>query len=458
MGIMSASVLERAGNAAQTAQKKTKGLSGAYADLGSQMNGLKATSSKLLGVWGDIIDSSPALKKQVDEINGSFGTMAKSLGKSLIPTARKLASVMKGLAKWFSGLSSNTRWAIGVVFALVTGVVVLSQVVLALATAIGGIATAFSTLSAVGGVLSGAMAALSTSMLPIIAIALALIAVVGILYLAWKNNLFGIRNVVKQAFAAVTSAIKKFVGFVKPFVEKFLSAVFEGRWKDALKTVLNFTKAVLRKVLKTYVTFALAVNSEIAKLGARIVSGFELAWKSAANATKQWINSLVGFFEGGINAILDGLDGLTAEVERSVNDIIRALNELPKFDLDLVSIGSVGNVSLDEPFEARPQAAIERDVKNRLQTRLTDIENGERKLRSMALSEIDGLLGTEGQSGSERPSPPSPTPSTGGGQTNTVNVERMVVNSGAPGPSSRRDSSRLADDISTKFADEVGRR
>lgn len=278
---------------------------------------------------------------------------------------------------------------------------------------------------------------------------------------------------------------------------------------DILKVVVRFSShfgALLARLGATHVS---AYETMMALAKTRVKQGLNAVvslYETAANSIIRVINGLAGSIERQFNEIVSGL-----------NDFLPNHVDLPT-----VEFGTVGRLRIDSPFEARGRDAILRDAQRRIQDRFDAIERKRKRGVEEATSRIEDVFGTAVRSSSSKAGSKSSTPSsspgsnigskdsggalpgigkrsgkelirtnqptacsrqkplpstslsggtggasitpgispTGAGesQTSNVNIERMVVNSGAPAPNSRRDSHQLADDISAKFADKMGRR
>lgn len=345
-------------------------------NTGNQYNSLIASNQKILGIWGSLIKKSDALKGQVGRINESFGRMAKVLGDSLAPTMKIAADFMSVLADKFVNLPGWAKQGVAILFLLVSGLFAVSA---AVAMLLPGLTAISSGATAAAGALGLTNVALSSLVLPILAV----IAAAALLYLAWKNNLFGIRDIAKKAFAAVKQLFNKFVGFVKPFWDKFLGDALAGRWKEALGTLIKFLAASVAKLVKIWYALRIRIVAAVAKLGARVVTAFETMVTKATNGVKRGINGIIAAFENGFNQALSGLDGFVSQFVGGINDVLTSLNKLEGVNLGTVSAVNVGSVSLGR-LDTRSDAEIEQQAKKKLEARLSMIEQAKQQ-------SLDGL-------------------------------------------------------------------
>lgn len=365
-----------------------------YAENGSdlakgqsaQTAGITAVNKQMLAIWKRVISESPKLEKQIGRINKSFGKMAGVIGKTLVPAATDLADFMAKLATKFQGLPGWAKKGIAILFVLVSALIGVSMVVMTVIPALGAMATTLSLLgtaaSAVVGVIPIVTALFSAFLGPILLI----VGALGLLYLAWKNNLFGIQDKAKKAFAFIKGLFNKFVGFIKPFWDKFLGDALAGRWGEALGTIFKLLAATAAKLVKIWYALRIRILAAVAKLGARLITNFGAMLAKTGNGVARGINGIIATFENGFNQALDGLNGFVSKFVGGINDVLTALNKLDGVNLGTVSAVEVGSVSLGR-LETKSDTEIEQRAKKKLEARLSMIEQA----KQQSLDNLDSI-------------------------------------------------------------------
>lgn len=208
---------------------------------------------------------------------------------------------------------------------------------------------------------------------------LGILGYVAILNTAWQEDWHGIRTTTNTVLSAIRSAISRFIGFVKPYIEKFLDQVLNGNWKGALKTLAAFHQAVFKRIrslalkfvaafAKTVVGFTSTVRTTLEKFWATVRTGFETLFNLIVNQAKSWANTFVSVVENAVNRAI-----------RAVPDSIQS-----KLGLEQVSLGKAYDVQSPSDIMAKGQRQLEQ---RRAQAEIRGIQR-----ESEAKSQIDRLI------------------------------------------------------------------
>lgn len=154
------------------------------------------------------------LKGSWEKLMGTVDVAATAVGEQLAgvlrPAIEGINSAIEDLGGWFNSLSpamKDTITVIGTVAGVLGGLVlVVGSVGLVLGpviTAFSTVLATFSAISAVIGTVVGWFTSLVAVFNPVTIAIMAIVAVIGVLYLAWQNNWFGMRDIVNNVVNAV---------------------------------------------------------------------------------------------------------------------------------------------------------------------------------------------------------------------------------------------------------------
>lgn len=278
--------LERFGVSMKASAVSAKAMEMGLAESASEMdNNARATASLALlmeqtsSMQGDFVNTSDDLANSTRIVKAELANQSAELGQQLLPIALQVVTAIRGLIDRFSNLDPAVKKNIvvigGVVAAIGPVLLFLGTMISTIGTLIGSWGTITAVFGTVAGVLTGPVA---------LAIGLIIAAVVG-LWLAWKNNLFGIQD----TFNTVWSAIKK-------IFEAFQLA-FQGDWKgfgeklrEAWDLLWNLIKERFEKAKTALIEAGQRMIDNIKKL-------FEIDWGELGK------NIVLGIAKGITNSI-----------------------------------------------------------------------------------------------------------------------------------------------------------
>lgn len=323
----------------------TKQAAGVLSDLSDRLKGSSAV------ILAGLATIAAGLLSKIPVIGDAMSGLGAILTAIQLRIDEALRPALRGVIGDLFGLADALLLANGPLGDLLDIVLIASVTFLGLLVVAGLLAGAFLAISAAAGIVG-------VSLLPILAV-LGLIALaVGILAVAWKNNWLGIRDITADVLEFLLSKVKAFVGFVGPFIKDFLAAVFEGRWVDALGVVLNFTGAVVLRLIELFEKWAAAVRTVFEAAGAFVVS-----------ALKRMGNRAVSVIESAINRVINGLP-----------------------DFVKTELG-ISTVNLGQPFNARSAGAIRRQAGQRLQSRFGAAESRRQSRESELERQVQKIVG-----------------------------------------------------------------
>lgn len=183
-----------------------------------------------------LVKAAPIVAKTALDV----GQLALNLGSKLLPYLVPLIDFLTQMVKWFRGLSGGIQRAIVVVGGLALA---LGPIISIVTTIVSVIGTFISILTTVGSVILTVVAFFNPLTLAIAA----LVAAVTGLYLAWKTNLFGIRDIVNNIFSKVsnfiTDMITGAVSTAKSTINDLRTSI-----EDALSSAANWIRSTGRSM------------------------------------------------------------------------------------------------------------------------------------------------------------------------------------------------------------------
>jgi len=207
---------------------------------------------------GDFARTSDGLANSQRILRAELKDAAAVLGKELLPVALDLTKGAIQLVRAFKGLPGPVRKTIVVVGALAAAVGPILLTIGTIASGIGAVTSAVSGLAAAGGVISAVGGGLLTLLGPIGVV----IAAGAGLYLAWKNNWLGIRDVTSKAWGwlkANMPATAQFLSTTWNTLTGGLRSTWEGAtsaiearaesWKASLSSKAESLRANLSSTL-----------------------------------------------------------------------------------------------------------------------------------------------------------------------------------------------------------------
>lgn len=297
-------------------------------ESGNVMEAQKIILAELQKEFGGSAEAAgETMAGQLAILNNEFGNLKEELGTAFLPVFKDLVGIAKDLmpylkqaVEWFSSLPTPVK----------TGVVAFLGLIAVLAPLIGVISSIISVVTVVG----PALASIGAAIAPAIPIILAVVAVVALLYLAWKNNFGGMRDVI-DGFVSIA---KNLWQALLAFLRGDTTAAF-GYLRQAFETYINLAKSQFER-LKGFLT----------NIWTGITSFLQSVWQAAWNA-------IIAYFMG---KVAQGI----STAQNFVNAIRNAFNinwmELGKRIVDGIVQGLRNGASaIVEAAKAAAKAALD---------------------------------------------------------------------------------------------------
>lgn len=417
---------------------------------------MRNMSGSILTAWSYVIAETPALREQMARIEQSGSKVAKSLGTSLVPAVRGLATVVQTAAAKFRALPGPVRSFIAMSLALGSALVVLTTAAVTLSAALLGVSTVLGvSLSTIGMV----------------------VAAVALLYVAWKNNFLGIQTVTASVIQWLREKVTAFVAFVRPLWERFAAGLRE-LWSvhgTALRTEFGATLTSLWQKISWFVQ----ATKPIWKTGLRVLSAVTKAtfavvktriltvMDAIVTAVRVGLAVLRGDWKKAGELILGFVDRTTERVRGLVDRLGSIFGDLAasakRWGKDLISEFISGiNAKI-----ARFQRKIN-DLKSTVQRAISfDRVENDRMAQRWGSDLVDHFAkGMSRKSGHLRSALPSQHPGSfglqpAGGSGTRTNVN-VTVEAGAiqmrGGPTARTNAEKTAENVAHAFEQRFGRR
>jgi hypothetical protein len=265
-----------------------------YQDLLTTIEGSDQTVLGLASSTDDAAQKFQVLKNQVIAAAIPLGTQLFEAINDLTPTISKFVGYLATGIKWFAGLPQPIKTTVFVIVALAAA---LGPVLVV----IGMILPALSAFAAILPILGAALGIILSP------IGLIVLAVVG-LYLAWKTNLFGFRDITQNVIGAVVGFFSDLVGW---FTGGGLSGIvdtFSGLVESLIQYGIDF--------VTWYLTLPIQIGEiflDLIKRAGSFVSDFLGKFSDLPGKLLAPFSGLFnGFFNIGYNIIAGLLAGIGA--------------------------------------------------------------------------------------------------------------------------------------------------
>jgi len=303
----------------------------------------------------ELIKAMPAIKEFTVAVAQGMGTVGRLILRVALPLLnffKNLPSPIKHAIGAFVGLAAAVAAIVGPVILLAGAFAMAISSILEIGAAVGALGISFGAIAGAVSAAIGIIGAFVAAAAPIIAIILAIVAVLAVLYLAWKNNWFGIRDIVnsaidfiKQKIAEQIEKIKWLINQIKAHKDQILNALkyaLLGPWgliKLAWDKNLFGIRDKLKNIMNEIINFLKSLPSRFYQAGKGLIEEFIKGFTSKINEIKQKVLDLVQW-------IRDHLPSSPAK-------------EGPLSDLDRVGPGFIETIAEGiEKYKSRIQAAI----------------------------------------------------------------------------------------------------
>ncbi|MCI0553261.1 MAG: phage tail length tape measure family protein, partial [Anaerolineae bacterium] len=286
-------------------------------ESGNVMEAQKIILAELQKEFGGSAEAAgETMAGQLAILNNEFENVKEEAGEAFIPVLKDLVAIAKELmpyltqaVEWFSSLPTPVKM----------GVVAFLGLIAVLAPLIGAI----SSIVTLVGIVGPALASIGAALLPILPIILLVVAIVIALYLAWKTNFGGMRDVINGFISIAKSLWQALLAFLRGDTDAALGHLRQAfetyvglakmqfeRLKSFLTSIWNGLTTFLRTVWQNawnaiVAFFTTKVNDVVAKakdLVARVKAAFNINWSELG---KKIIDGLIAGLKNGAKAVAD---------------------------------------------------------------------------------------------------------------------------------------------------------
>ncbi|MBC1524790.1 tail tape measure protein [Listeria booriae] len=234
-------------------------------DLATTSEDSKGTVSRTFAEMEDPIDMLTTASKGLIKAMSKIGA---EIAATLAPLLEKLGDIMKGVSKWFDGLSQTSKDVI----------VILGLLSVAVAAILPMIVTFFVAISAGAASAGVSMGAFMLSLLPVIGVVVAIMAVITAVILVIKNWgavtewLGGVWESIKVIATNVWNGIANFFITIWTTITAFLTTAWQG--------VVNVATTIWNGLVNVFTFIFLLVKTVIMAQWTIISTALTFAWKA----------------------------------------------------------------------------------------------------------------------------------------------------------------------------------
>ncbi|MBW9222434.1 phage tail tape measure protein [Methanothermococcus sp. SCGC AD-155-C09] len=294
-----------------TVQYKIQALKSAIE--GIQLEIFKDANGDLREFLDQLLEAMPAIKEFAVSVAQGMGTVGKVILAVVVPMLeafQALPAPVKKAIGAFVGLVAAVAAIVGPILLVVGGLAMMVAPIIEVVAAVGGLSAAF---GAIAGIVASAVGAIGTfiaAVNPIVWVILAIVAVLAGLYLAWKNNWFGIRDITASIIQTVKEKIAGFIEGIKWIISQILE--HKDLIKNALITALLGPFAPLKiawdnnlfgirdklnSVLEEMINYLKSLPSRFYQAGVGIITGLKKGIENKIGEIKQKILNLVKWID-----------------------------------------------------------------------------------------------------------------------------------------------------------------
>lgn len=189
---------------------------------------------------GDFARTADGAANQARIVQAQFENAAATIGNQLLPYATQLLGWVSQAITWFSMLNpEQQKWLL---------------ILLGIAAVLGPLVMVVGSLITAIGVIIPVITAVGSALLPLLPYILLIVAALGLLYLAWTNNWFGIQEKTRAAWDWIKSIIASGVQFIQDLTSGKLGWLSE-MWSNtmgAIATVIENGLAIWRHLKQAW--------------------------------------------------------------------------------------------------------------------------------------------------------------------------------------------------------------
>lgn len=308
--------------------EEQKALIQSLVDSGNVMEAQKVILAELQKEFGGSAEAAgETMAGQLAILNTEFGNLKEELGTAALPVLKELVGVAKDLMPY---LKQAVQWFASLPTPVKTGIIAFLALIAVLAPLIGVISSVISLVTVVG----PALASIGAAIAPVLPIILAVVAVVALLYLAWKTNFGGMRDVINAFVSIAKNLWQAFLAFMRGDT----TAAF-GYLRQAFETYVNLAQSQFNR-LSTFIkniwnALTGFLRSVWQAAWTAIITYFASKIAQGISTAQNFVNSIRNAFN--INWMELGkriVDGIVQGLKNGASAIVEAAKAAAKAALD----------------------------------------------------------------------------------------------------------------------------
>lgn len=259
---------------------------------------------------GDFARTSEGMANQTRIAKAQLSDAAATMGQQLLPIGLQVIGWVNKMIGAFQALSPETKKTILIVAAIAAG---LGPLLMGLGSLMGIIGPLIGAIGTVGGALGGVAAVISGPVLLAIG---AVVGAIALLWMAWENNWFGIRDTLTAVWNdTIKPALDTLIAWLKVAIPEAIE-ILKGFWTNtllpAIRAVWNFIQTNLIPLFETLADLAKAVLGVAIEILAGIWENvlkpaLEAVWSFIENNILPIFNAIVTIVRDTLGPILDWL-------------------------------------------------------------------------------------------------------------------------------------------------------
>jgi hypothetical protein len=244
---------------------------------------------------------------------GTMKILSAALGILFLPTALELNDWALKFLDIVGGMDGDTKKLTGKITLLAIGFGMLLSVIGAVALGIGSLILVVGNLFAEGGLLAGlvptlkaALASLGSSFILILGVLLAVGAIIAGIFMAWRENFMGMREIysffiesVKNMFIGLIGIVQGVLNIIKGIFTGDLDLIIEG-FKQIFVGLFEFVLNLVRAIGAVFGIIVIGVIKFLDNLAVligeavlRIVDFFVASWKRGVEQIREFFEKLL---------------------------------------------------------------------------------------------------------------------------------------------------------------------
>jgi TP901 family phage tail tape measure protein len=278
----------------------------------------------------------------MEQLRGSVEAFMIQAGTPLIqnvltPLIQRLTDFIGKLAQADPKFLQIIVTIAGIAAVVGPALVAIGQIITAIGTISGAVSGLVGVFKGLAGAVVPAIGGIIAALGPVLPIVLAVVAVVGLLYLAWKNNWLGIRDVLASVWVKIKEVVQGIINLFSSLGSYFRAVVEDG---DYLNDWLTHLPAWLQPVVE-WLGQAIAWIAETFSSWENVVNAVSTAWNSIKtiifNALVSIVEMVTGDHEQAVQIVTNAWSAIHNAVSYAISSMRYALEVWSPYVVSIAS-------------------------------------------------------------------------------------------------------------------------